>query len=1200
MSYQLNGKWYYTGSTVIYASEGAANYYGPRDSTYVSYGLDPTKSVENQTPTVAGTTIKTGSPEAWAFYGLDPITGTIPQKDLETLKTGYLSTQGINKGTNSGHSTKAHHEITDEEARLRGINRIFGGKDYRAERKKERKAANKKARIEAGPNRVYAELGLSKRNNPYSYENPNFPRLPSEIAAREVTQRENTLLEVGYGGQVNYTPQAIQLLQERRARREQTVLKMEYQKEYGNINPQISEAAYRPMNDLGTTEIQGTQRTNQDTAREIVAEAKREGATKIQIYNKEGKPVGAIGMNDAENVLTGLLNTGEIGYRFSKPKEKYVREVKEDPYVKFIGGLGYTQPSGQKYTVESDESKFNRELSSLTGKGAIIDIYDKQGNKVGETSGQRSRYDIMKATQKYGEVQVKHHYTNDTLYNAIANAPNTGIGVTNIGGYKFAYPDVYEAGANFVKNLALEVPRLGGMLASGFVKSGGRYFGQPEQDYGINEITNKFVVENRGETALGIITSGEPNTRSKSFLATSLGLDIASMVLPFKAKIPFVNVARFGETEVVTVSIGERVKPLFSIAQGKISKGFDITSIGKQGFKNIAESYNVKAKGGAEIDALGETASKILTSEKSLKKLQMAGILTKQDVMLIKAGKVAVKESSKLPNKVFRDLGNQPFENIKAGKETQATKEFFKENKIVVEGSAIDIPTFLDRYVSQAGDFDVKVKNNLLAKQLGESYVEKLKPTLPKGTELKAEGSKSIQIIRYEFDKKVGKVGEFLSEEDDATGQLSKTGKVFGIKTDTGKMIVEGIKMKTGKFQINRRIASITSMQPKGAGIEISPPINKPGIGTTRAKDFPRAYAGIITRAFIARSKGQIARALKLEQAAATIKLVGSKKINFDEFFKSRKTVGFIHEGETPPSNLISNVGKGSIVSSSLISRTPSTKIENPPPPTSEAFASKESPIIREQSRVNKSYAQSSPLSKIYSQSKGIISSRPSTLYQNRLPISFYQQSKLISQSKASTKSKPSSSSSKSLLSKILKPSAYTSKTQSKIYKTTKSTQISKGQSINKPINHISKPSITTTKTQPPSKPPIYPPSKTPPPARPPPIIPPPPITNPPRTPPLFGLPGERTAIKPKPGPRKPKYNFLGNAPVSEISGLYGKRADILYGQKRTAKLVRIDITKSKKGNFVSLQGRRGLAHTPKPYFTKAKSKRKSKPKRWI
>lgn len=424
---------------------------------------------------------------------------------------------------------------------------------------------------------------------------------------------------------------------------------------------------------------------------------------------------------------------------------------------------------------------------------------------------------------------------------------------------------------------------------------------------------SKEIEKYSDPTLLGSVLGGAKFDKPWQAKVESAAADIALAAVflgPKRIPLPL-KIAKLDEQKIIVVGYGTKIKEVATITGGKIERGFDITKIGKEGFKKIAKGFDLKGKSGAEIDVLGKTESAIITSKKNLAKLQQAGILSKEDVTVIKAGKMIVKDSAKLPNKTLRDLGGEPWQSVKGIKESLATKEFFREQKIVLGGSSIDIATFPKRFVGKAGDFDVTVKSIAEGERLASAYVIKLKPVLNPKTEfvIKSSGQGSQQILRYESGKYAGKVGEFIYHKDPSSGQIAQTGKVLGVKTETKTTKVEGIKMPTGKFQINRRIAQITSMQPTEEGIKISPPMNIPGTGPMRVKAYPQSYAGTLARAAIARKKGQIDRALRLERAAADIKEVGEKYIDFETYFKSRaySTMKLVQETKPKPIEQLSS-----------------------------------------------------------------------------------------------------------------------------------------------------------------------------------------------------------------------------------------------------------------------------------------------------
>ncbi len=347
------------------------------------------------------------------------------------------------------------------------------------------------------------------------------------------------------------------------------------------------------------------------------------------------------------------------------------------------------------------------------------------------------------------------------------------------------------------------------------------------------------------------------------------------------------KIISFEGSKLLVGSVPGKITVLLSKSPGgKIVKGFDITSIGKEKFVALTTKFNIKPKGGAEIDFLGKTQSKILTSEKSLKSLTAAGFITKGGADLIRAGKTVVKESKGLPQPIFRETFPKGSFGL-SEKQLEGQIKFFKESKITLEGSSIDAFGNIPKFAIKPGDADIKVKSILEGQKLAALNLERLSPLAEKGQKFTIGGKDKTQFL---LDGK--KVAEFLIAGADETGQLAKKGFVLGVKTDTGTFkTAQGVKIRNPRFQTARMIASITSLQPSkvlGGPVRVGPPINPLGAGTTRAKDFPKAFARTKTEASIAATELLKGKAQKLEGAAAIIKREGSKEISFSQFFKSR------------------------------------------------------------------------------------------------------------------------------------------------------------------------------------------------------------------------------------------------------------------------------------------------------------------------
>ena len=631
----------------------------------------------------------------------------------------------------------------------------------------------------------------------------------------------------------------------------------------------------------------------------------------------------------------------------------------------------------------------------------------------------------------------------------------------------------------------------------------------------------------------------------------TLGADIyfAKGLSPIKIGPKFVIPLESGLSKTVRNLVTYGGKEIVSKVGGSIARTSE-KAVLKSGvldevsLPKIVSTFIEKKGRGAENEFLGPIGSKVFSSDKVLNRLKEVGKLNADDISLIKSSKIIVQESKGVPNKPFRDdYSAQPFESIPA-KLTQTQLQFFREKGITLEGSAIDIPTFLPEFAGKAGDFDVHVKNFLLAKKLaaenarilnealgstkmiyiaekgkislyeikgfkpqtvypkieletsevlhgtskqyqrdilsggidisaskrgnaffttssfnlgkhfaeraaggsgaGEAllkikidpaltlkwknvpkalrnqleYYEKIgsskkfqpkiiafakskgfkaveKPYNLKGPKIKDEiiifdegaikgveriqlGTKQVPVLG----KKLGKAGEYLSEDDpESFGQITKSESVFGVKTPTKTIKIEGVKQKTLEYQIHRRAAEVSSFQLKEGKVSVGPSVNKPGQGSIRVKDFPRLYAGGKTSAFLFYiEKGKLSKALNIEAAANEIKRIGEREINFEQFFKERRlTEKYVQQPNTLDklSKSISNIADNprsysSVYSESLLRHNLRPQKEKSPPNTDREVTANVSPI-----KVNKNILDKvSPLSntKSYSSNLNLLS----------------------------------------------------------------------------------------------------------------------------------------------------------------------------------------------------------------------------------
>ncbi len=613
-----------------------------------------------------------------------------------------------------------------------------------------------------------------------------------------------------------------------------------------------------------------------------------------------------------------------------------------------------------------------------------------------------------------------------------------------------------------------------------------------------------------------------------------------------------VAIATIGKSKVLVGKIGGTVIPIATKTGKKIKPGFNISGIGKGDFTKIAQTMQKKAKSGVELDSLGIPTVKLITSDKGLSKFLKAGVINKDQFEFVQAGRIAIEKSRRLPQKTFRDkFPDQPFSEVKAGKETKTVLEFFRKKKIQLEGSSIDMFANIKRYQTQAGDFDVKFAKEAVAKQRATELTSELNKL--GGRQFSSSGGKiSVEKLDGAISKKT-KIGEFLDPESAArTGQLSTSKTVMGFKISKKGFKKEDIKFRGGRFQTQRMIASITSLQPGKLKdtFDFLPPMNVPGVGSTRAKDFPKAFARVKTEAQIAReSLFHKGKAEPLEKAAAVIRKRGEKYINFEEFWKKRaldKPTATLAQEPGTTSSIVNAIGAGSskIVTTTtkaspgvaLIQRDtkapskipfkeskPSTSITSKISKASITSKIKTSSVVSRITKITKSPSKTLS-SKTASRSVKSLSPSPRSLSPSR---------SLTSKVSITSPTSPTSPGSKSPASP-LSPSSPGSPTGR-----------SGGQAVSSLVSVASaKPLLIPVESAKRILPPILWDSQTP---------------------------------DPKPRPKKPRADFIGNVSEVRISEGIKKKYDIKYGRIRTAKISRKDIVQSGMGIFVKAPKKRTI-----------------------
>jgi len=525
-------------------------------------------------------------------------------------------------------------------------------------------------------------------------------------------------------------------------------------------------------------------------------------------------------------------------------------------------------------------------------------------------------------------------------------------------------------------------------------------------------------------------------------------------------------------------------------------------------------------------------------------------------------------------------------------------KSFRQQQKQVIgklspiEGSLSQRPFILKEYERPAGDFDFHTGSFKSAETHATKTAEDIIPSPGRKFEADINLQQSSAKVTVEQAGRKEKVGEFLNpEETDVEGaaQMIKGDTIFGkpIPTKSVKIKTEGLKSYTLQAQFVKKGESIFSLQKTKEGkLELEP------FAPRKPKDVADFYAIGKTKAVNLRHEGKLAEATELESELEIFKK-NFAEVDIDQFFKSKipaeKTTlryepGIVSKIISSPSTQQATKGVGSTVIISSPSAQPKPTIQSEkygsitskskPKITSRQESLVTSRASKSQSMESLQGSKTSILSKAKSKSQSFTTKSKSSYFVSKSPLTISRPS--ISRSKISKS--PSHSPSPSRISKSISSVISKSITYSPKY-SAPSKIISSAPSPSRSIPSSPRSSV-------PSKAPSsipYSPTYS---------IPKPTYPTPTReTPPaVFGQLTAHRTPKGEPTKGKPKIDFIGNAPTTEIVGLYRKRADIIYGKERTSKLARQDIYGSKKGNFVSTRTRTVLR---KPGHTFSEKKQK-------
>lgn len=606
------------------------------------------------------------------------------------------------------------------------------------------------------------------------------------------------------------------------------------------------------------------------------------------------------------------------------------------------------------------------------------------------------------------------------------------------------------------------------------------------------------------------------------------GTKVSKIVNPAsKVAIPVTNPAT-GKVEAKVVArsltIGPKEKPLIT----KTDRGF---TLGAPKAKDLGLEKMTPVDRGFEIGTRTPLEQRILTSDDTLNELARIGF---QKTQALKIQKEVAPLVQKAPVKIIQPLPKQPVQSLNPGRETESFIKTFSEGalkKDTIKGGLSQIvQTQKGRKITS--DIDVDVGPTAKAEKKTKQFIEGVE--LDPGREFINLGTKVK--IKDNLTGKKPKVAEFLTDDETTESSISGLSKnaktIFGQKLDFRPIKTEeGVRVLKLTTQTQTKGVSVGSMQGKASiqsqtkKLTKDPDFLRPGatlpenfIGPPvfRLKDVVDDVDNLKQLGLNYLEKGKLKQGTKLIQKSKELEDL-YPEIDFDLARKSPSVSKMISSNaDESPSVLKQIVGSDIIKSSSIYASTKSPALSASPPsirsPKSIYDGSKSS------SSSSSSVSSKSP-SSIKSPSSSIVSSKSSpkindSVLSNKSPSS--KSSPVSIKSPPSIKS-PSSVKSPPSPTSVLSPSSPLSKL---------------GPSARSPRIINVKTSIRIEKTRK-------------------------------ALPAIITL--DTTKKKPRRTPRKPRADFLGNVPVDKVIGVYGGRSEIIYGRKKTSKLVSKDLAKNIK-----------------------------------
>lgn len=696
-----------------------------------------------------------------------------------------------------------------------------------------------------------------------------------------------------------------------------------------------------------------------DTSSEFTVKGLEEARAKAKTSNFENTAFLA-SPNKGSSNKTKLMESPIVSSPVeTKPPSVQAKNISIDLFENV--GIGYSLTGSGKVgrssqdiaKIKAQQKELALNLFAQEKPGVIFEIKDKQGKLLETTSGQRTRYDFLKATKKYGEditISPKYDFTPAQFYEystkPVETAKSSGSVLDVFRGFGSS---LYSAGGSIIglsasiggyglkeiESLKLEKGQV--VIADktsqektiSDIKYGITYGIKPSSLLqGKIEFKESPSLTHRGETIvketstptnLGAnLGSEKPIETKEYYLGTAFG---GGALLGAMAEGAYSSVKPLIPFRITTINLPyeEGVKPYSGLTLGYEGSSAKYL-IGKAGGKTIVGQptgeelqlgklsptttrYGFESASGKPI--VNKIITDVVTPE-----LEKSGRISKVGALdITETGKEGLPLAVSAPTiPKSEGFGEKPFRNLTSEQGTKLL-ELVKENKFTVTGSTAEIPFTKTELTSQARDIDIKGVSFGKASKFNEIAAGKLNELALPGQKFEPQGTKLVLFTKSEAGTvNQEKIVEFPQHnEEKLFGESAgiEQDYVFGLRLPTGKSKVGGIKVVEYNYQGMRKIASSTEFHvEKEGGINIRAATGR------EVKDPAHVYSFYKTKAENYFKTGNFAAGKRLDVIAENYRS-RHPELDFSQEFKGRKSSTLFFEAQ-PQSKSISAITSSS------------------------------------------------------------------------------------------------------------------------------------------------------------------------------------------------------------------------------------------------------------------------------------------------